>query len=293
VRVRRLAVPNLGFWGGCLLAALTACSVQSGEGSHDSGAGGSIAIMGSGGTHGDAPTIVIDGGSTVRPGTLQLVVPAYYAPGPEWQKIIAAAPTVGMIIFNPANGPGTTTDPAYTAAIAQAQAAGIRVLGYVATSYGQRPVADIMADVNKYYDLYAPSGVYFAEGPMEADCTNLEAEYRQLTSLALSRDSKAYLAIGTRFCPSFIEFSDLMVEFAEDWTTYQSYTVPAWMPANSPQRFCQFINSVPPEEASHALSMAVSNGAGWVFATDGVQPNPWSALPSYWDQELAAMRALQ
>lgn len=275
----------------CLVAALTGCSVQSGEGSHDSGAGGSIAITGSGGSHGDAPTIVIDGGA--RRGTVKLVVPAYYQPGPEWQAIIAAAPTVGMIIFNPANGPGMAAEPAYTTAIAQAQAAGILVLGYVATSYGQRPQADIMADVNKYYDLYTPSGIYFAEGPMAADCTNLEDEYRQLTSLALSRDPKAFLAIGTRFCPSFIEFSDLMVEFAEDWTTYQSYTVPSWMPANSPQRFCQFINSVPPEEASHALSLAVSNGAGWVFTTDGTQPNPWGMLPSYWDQELAAARALQ
>ncbi len=287
-----MALPNLGFLGACLVATLTACSVASGQGAHDGGGTGGMAIIGSGGSPGDAPTIVIDGGA-VRRGTLRMVVPAYYAPGPAWQTIIAAAPTVGMIIFNPANGPGTATDPNYTSAIAQARAAGILVLGYVATSYGQRPEADIMADVTKYYDLYAPSGIYFAEGPMAADCTNLESEYRDLTNLAKSRDSKAYLAIGTRFCPSFIEFSDLMVEFAEDWTTYQSYTVPTWMPANSPERFCQFINSVPPEEASHALSMAVNNGAGWVFATDGVQPNPWGGLPSYWQQELDALRALQ
>jgi hypothetical protein len=147
--------------------------------------------------------------------------------------------------------------------------------------------------VNGYYDLYKASGIYFAEGPMEADCTTLEPEYRRLTALALSRDPKAYLAIGTRFCPTYITFSDLMVEFAEDWTTYQSYKVPSWMPANSPERFCQFINSVPPDLASHALSTAVGYGAGWVFATDGAQPNPWGALPSYFDQELTAVRQLQ
>ena len=282
---------KLGLGGACLLAALGACSVQSGQGVHDDGGSGGIAIMGSGGSNGDAPTIVIDGGA-VRPGTLRMVVPAYWEPDADWQKIIAAAPTVGMIIFNPSNGPGTTTDAAYTSAIAQARAAGILVLGYVATSYGQRPQADILADVNKYYDLYTPSGIYFAEGPMEADCDNLETEYRQLTTQALSRDPKAYLAIGTRYCPSFIEFSDLMVEFAEDWVTFQSYTVPSWMPANSPERFCQFINSVPADQASQALSMAVGYGAGWVFATDGTAPNPWGALPSYYDQELAALRAL-
>ena len=44
------------------------------------------------------------------------------------------------------------------------------------------------------------------------------------------------------------------------------------MPAHSPDRFCQFINSVPADQASHALSTAVGYGAGWVFATDGIAP---------------------
>ena len=109
-------------------------------------------------------------------------------PGADWQRIIAASDVVGMIIFNPNNGPGTTTDPAYTSAIAKARAAGILVLGYVATNYGKRAEADINADVNGYYDLYQPSGIYFAEGPMEADCTTLDPEYRRLTSLARMRD---------------------------------------------------------------------------------------------------------
>jgi hypothetical protein len=271
-----------------LCVALAACNSNSGGESHDgapTGTGGSKA-------NADAAAIHIDGGA-VRRGTIRLVVPAYYAPGADWQRVIAASDVVGMIIFNPNSGPGTTTDPAYVSAIAQARAAGILVLGYVATNYGQRAETDINADVNGYYDLYQPSGIYFAEGPMEADCTTLEPEYRRLTSLARTRAPGTYVAIGTRFCPTFITFSDLMVEFAEDWTTYQSYKVPDWMPAASPDRFCQFINSVPADLASHALSTAVSYGAGWVFATDGAAPNPWGALPSYFDQELAAVRALQ
>ena len=288
--MRRLIKRDLG-WAAGLCLVLAACNVNGGQGAHDGGTGGSFAT-GTGGSGGAGMAIHIDGGA-IRRGTIKMVVPAYYAPGPEWQRIIAASDVVGMIIFNPASGPGTVKDPAYVSAIAQAQAAGILVLGYVATDYGQRAEADINSDVNGYYDLYQLSGVYFAEGPMASGCDTLEPEYRRLTALALSRDPKAYLAIGTRFCPTYITFSDLMVEFAEDWTTFQSYTVPSWMPANSPERFCQFINSVPPAEASHALSMAVGYGAGWVFATDGTQPNPWGALPSYFDQELAAVRALK
>ncbi len=287
--MRRLVNGDLG-WAACLCVALAACNVNSGDGPHNAGTGGMFG--GGGGSNGGEPNIRIDGG-TVRRGTIHLVVPAYFAPGADWQRVLSASDVVGMIIFNPSNGPGTATDPAYVTGIAQARAAGILVLGYVATDYGQRAESDINADVNGYYDLYQPSGIYFAEGPMAADCDTLQPEYQRLTTLARSRGTQVYVAIGTRFCPTYITFSDLMVEFAEDWATYQSYTVPSWMPAGSADRFCHFINSVPAGDASHALSMAVGYGAGWVFATDGVQPNPWGALPSYFDQELAAVRALQ
>src|SRR6185369_15648631 len=101
-----------------------------------------------------------------RPGTVRMAVPAYFVPGPDWQRLIAGAPVVGMIVFNPRSGPGLAKDPGYAQAITQAQAAGITVLGYVGTSYGMRREEDVVADITKYYELYAPSGIYFAEGPM-------------------------------------------------------------------------------------------------------------------------------
>jgi hypothetical protein len=223
-----------------------------------------------------------------------MVVPAYFVPGPEWQRIIAGAPAVGMIVFNPDSGPGTATDPGYTQVIAQAQAAGITVLGYVSTNYGQRAEADVAADINRYYDLYTPSGIYLAEGPMDADCTPMEAMYHRLSDVVRTRDSGAYLAVGTRFCPTYIVFFDLMVQFARNWSEYQTdYAPPAWMPTNSPQRFAHFVHSVPGMDASAALSRAIGFGAGWVFVTDGMEPNPWGALPSYFDEELAALQANQ
>jgi hypothetical protein len=281
-------------WGVALFClAIAACNVNGGEGSHDGGgSGGSTGATGGTGGPTDGPAIVLDAG-VVRAGTVRLVVPAYWDPDQQWQRIIAAAPTVGMIIFNPNSGPGTVTKPGYAAAIAQAQAAGIKVLGYVSTQYGARAEADIDADVNGYYSLYSPSGIYFAEGPTAETCDTLQAEYQRLTALAQSHDSKAYLAIGTRFCPTFITFSDLMVEFAETYSMYQGYSSPSWMPGNSPERFCHFVSEVPDVNASQVLSRAIGLGAGWVFTTDGMAPNPWGALPSYFDQEVTALRQLQ
>jgi hypothetical protein len=281
-----------GWRAALLCTALAACNVSGGQGTHGDG-GGTTGNTGSGGGGGltDGPPIVLDAG-TPHPGSVRMIVPAYWDPDAQWQKIIADAPTVGMIIYNPDNGPGPAAKPGYAAAIAQAQAAGIIVLGYVSTQYGARAEADITADVNGYYNLYSPSGIYFAEGPTGDACDMLQGEYQRLTSLARSHDSKAYVAIGTRFCPTYITFSDLIVEFAETWSTYQDYVSPAWMPANSPERFIHFVSEVPDAEAAHVLSMAIGFGAGWIFATDGTLPNPWGALPSYYDQEVAALKQL-
>ena len=241
--------------------------------------------------NGDGSTAIqVDAGSAL-PGSIRMAVPAYFAPGPQWQRMIAAAPTVGMVIINPASGPGASADPGYTQVIAQARAVGIIVLGYVSTSYGQRAQADVIADINKYFDLYSLSGIYLAEGPMEADCMPLEAQYRAVADAAHARNAQ-YLAIGTHYCPTYISFSDLMVEFAMSWSDYQSYVVPAWMPSGSPERFCHFISDVPPDQAGAAISRAIANGAGWVFATDQIEPNPWAQLPVYFDAELQAIRTL-
>jgi len=273
-----------------LAAALASCSSSSSSSQH------ADAALGAGGTDGslDAGAFVVSiDGPRPQPGTVRVAVPAYFYPGADWQRLIAGAPVVGMIVFNPASGPGTARDPNYTDAIAQAKAAGITVLGYVGTNYGARPEADVIADINKYYELYTPSGIYFAEGPMDADCTTMEAMYHRMSDAVKAHDAGAYLAVGTRFCPTYIVFFDLMVQFARDWTEYQtSYAPPSWMPANSRQRFAHFVHTVPAADASAALSLAITNGAGWVFITDQTDPNPWGALPSYFDEELATLRAL-
>jgi hypothetical protein len=270
--------------------AATSCGADSSV-APDGGAGGAggAGVTGGGGQLGTID-ISVDGGARSR-GNVRMAVPAYFAPGAEWQRLIAAAPTVGMIIFNPDSGPGTVTRPEYTAAIAQAQAAGIIVLGYVWTDYGRRAEADIAADINRTYDLYTPSGIYLAEGPEESDCAPMEAAYHRLADAARTRDARAFLAVGTRFCPTYIFFFDAMVQFARNWTEYQhEYQPPSWMPANSADRFVHFINAVPSADAGRALSTAIGNGAGWVFVTDGADPNPWGGLPSYFDAEIAALR---
>jgi hypothetical protein len=38
--------------------------------------------------------------------------------------------------------------------------------------------------------------------------------YHRMSDAVRARDSRAFLAVGTRFCPTYIYFFDLMVQFA-------------------------------------------------------------------------------
>jgi len=68
---------------------------------------------------------------------------------------------VGYIIANPNSGPGTTVNPDYTTAIANAQAAGWTVLGYVDTNYAAVALATVEGNVDKWFSLYGIVNIFF------------------------------------------------------------------------------------------------------------------------------------
>jgi hypothetical protein len=244
-------------------------------------------------TQDDAGTPAGDGAvSPAAAGLPRLMVPAYFYPGAEWDRLIAAAPAVGMVIANPADGPGAG-DAVYQEVIGRAQQAGVAVLGYVATSYGQRASADVLQDIQAYFDLYHPSGIYLSEGPMQADCAAMEQTFLGYAQAARARDPRAYVALGTRYCPSYIYFSDIIVLFARQQAEYDSFQPGDWMPGRSADRFAHLVVEVPGDQLEATLRRAQSLGAGWVYVTDDTLPNPWDTLAGYFDRELQILSTLR
>ena len=79
-------------------------------------------------------------------------------PGPEWQRIIAGAPDGRDDRLQPEQRTGHGDRPGLHAGDRQAPAAGITVLGYVSTNYGQRAEADVVADINALLRPLRPVG---------------------------------------------------------------------------------------------------------------------------------------
>jgi len=255
-----------------------------------------LAVGGDGGDSSDAPTDASEGGPappTSGAGASRMFVPAYVYPGVEWDRLIAAAPTVGIIVANPADGPGAIVDSTYLDAMARARQAGVMVLGYVTTAYGERASADVLLDINTYYDLYHPSGIFLSEGPMDTDCDAMESTFLAYANAARARDPQAFIALGTRLCASYVYFTDLMVLFSAQLGIYDAFQPAAWMPARSPERFAHLVSEVPGEALEATVGRAHTLGAGWIYVTDDVLPNPWDTLPSYFDRELQIISTLR
>ena len=90
------------------------------------------------------------------------LIPAYVPPH-ALVELVRASARPRLLVINPSNGPGAEAAPGYRAAVRTAQRAGARVLGYVHTTYGARPAADVVADIDRYTSWYGVDGIFLDE----------------------------------------------------------------------------------------------------------------------------------
>ena len=125
--------------------------------------------------------------STTTTGSTGVMVPLYVYPGSDWTQVIQiknAHPSVPIVaIINPNSGPGSSSDSNYLSGIQQLQAAGVKVLGYVYTSYGARSTTSVHADIDSYNNWYHVNGIFFDE---MANTSGLETYYSNLSNYVKS-----------------------------------------------------------------------------------------------------------
>src|SRR5207302_8526862 len=129
-----------------------------------------------------ASLCVLSPGEVPSASATGILVPAYFSPlsGGSWDALNRAADRVPLIaIMNPNNGPSTSVNPSYTAAVNALRNAGGRVIGYIYSSYSARPLADVEADIDRYQAFYVIDGFFVDEMTNDSDATHL-AYYEEL-----------------------------------------------------------------------------------------------------------------
>lgn len=234
------------------------------------------------------------------PHGMAVMVPAYFYPEADgdWSRLSLAATRVPVVaIANVFNGPGTAPAPEanYTRAINDVRAAGGRVIGYVYTRYGERPLTTVKADMTRWHSLYAIDG-FFVDEMDNTQRPDRLAYYGELYRHAKSLAPRYHLTgnPGTR-----TEEIHLTTPTADTLCVFESpdgypSAVPApWTAQYAASRFLHLAYAVPDAATMELyLDLAHTRSAGYVYLTDDTGGNPWDRLPGYWEQELARLEAI-
>lgn len=218
-------------------------------------------------------------------------VPYYYATGlagSKWEQMADRAPIVSVMILS-----GPSVRPEKLADVQYAQALGIKVLGYVFTSYGDRSIAAVKADIDTHYSYYGVDGIFLDEVDNTGNATDL-AFYATCYQYIKAKTSGPRLVVlnpGATTKESYAAFADHIVVFESRPSKYRTRSNPDWETLYPSSKFWHIIHSCPADEVSEMLELSRQRNAGLIFITDDVPPNPYNDLPTYLDDFAAAVIA--
>jgi hypothetical protein len=228
--------------------------------------------------------------SRVTPGCQRTFVPAFPWSASLWTQAMDSRPAPGVMILNVTGvGAGNVPVPHFQALVRRAHAHGVTVLGYSSTEYGQRPPAAVEADARNYKAWYKANGMFL---DLAAASRGELPYYRRLASYIRRVDRRSVIWLNPGAYPdqAYLQAGNVLVVFEGSYATYRGLQVPGWVAHYKAARFADVIYSTPGRDLAHAVRLARLRRAGYVYVTDlPGSPDPYSALPSYWTREVAAV----
>src|SRR5437773_10500514 len=222
-----------------------------------------------------------------------IVMPLYtYPTDGSWAASLQAKkahPNVPIIaIINPSDGPGGASDSNYVQGVKNFQAAGIIVIGYVATGYASHVMSDLDAQISRYKNWYSVNGIFFDE---MANNQGNENYYSTLNTYVKSLGMTYTMGNpGTTTLKSYVGTLDSIIIYESAGTPSLSYPASAtFYPSYSKSNFGFLAYSVPSLDTSFEPS--TSTYVQWMYITNDGLSNPWDTLPSYFMNEVAALDA--
>jgi hypothetical protein len=229
---------------------------------------------------------------------VRLLVPAYFYPAgaglKEWERLLAVPAEVGVVVIvNPASGPGKEADPNYVKILERAgKILHLTLIGYIPTSYGKRPPADVKADVDRWLRFYPGiGGIFFDEQASAADKVAYQAE---LYEYVRSRKELKLVVTnpGTVCAEGYLSrpATDVACLF-EGPKAFDPSAFPEWVAKYAPAHVAAVSSQVGTAKAMReCVRTAVEKKVGFCYVTDAEGANPWDRLPRYWDEEVAVVR---
>jgi len=232
---------------------------------------------------------------------IKIIVPLYFYPGSEWDTVIAYASKVNILaIINPDSGPVVPVDSSYKTYMSKMKAAGIELIGYVHTSYGNRSLSDVENDINDYATYYPLlDGIFVDEAAIDASALTY---YAKVFSYIKSKNLvHAVLNPGEQPDQGYLNVSTSIVIFENYGSDIASTSFSSWVtcaPSSSGQldykyKFTGIAHNTAASIEATYVGELVNKGTGYVYATDGAGGCcTYNSLTSYFPQLVAAVAAL-
>ena len=215
------------------------------------------------------------------------LIPAYVPPH-ALVELVRASTRPRLLVINPSNGPGAEVTPGYRAAVRTAQRAGARVLGYVHTTYGARPAADVVADIDRYKSWYGVDGIFLDEASHDVAHVGY---YATLARDVRAGGARRVVVLNPGVVPAreYFDLADVIVTFEGPYAAYGPAmdATPDWVRDQPPGRVAHLVYDASRQQAMAAVSHPQQ--AGYLYATSGSMPDPWRTVPSYLHEEEHAL----
>jgi hypothetical protein len=256
---------------------------------------------GAGGTSTPRPTTRVSEGAIPHFHTVHLLVPAYFYPSGEglknWEHLMEAARQVDVVaIVNPSSGPGEDRKPDYEGVIKKAREHKVRVIGYVSTDYGNRPLDQVTRDIDRWTEFYPDIVGFFFD--QQANGPGKVSYYLQARDHARQKLKGAFLVNNPGVvCDDryFTEnVADVTCIFA-DVANFTQFSPPETYKQFDASRFAALPYHITDPGVMHeAIRHAVLQNIGYVYVSDAPQGgNPWGQLPGYLDEEVRIIRTIK
>lgn len=225
-----------------------------------------------------------------RPG---VIVPLYTNPtDPEWSTLLKVKeeyPEVPILaVVNPDNGVGAAQDPTYQAGIDKLEAAGISVVGYVATGWAHRALGNTEQEIRNWKAWYPEiNGIFFDE---MSNRPGHESYYSQASTYARSLGLGFTVGNpGMSTIPGYEGTVDAML-------IYEGAGLPtiggfaSWYRSHDRSHFglaAYGVSNLDPAWLQNATTLG-----GWIYVTNAKLPDPYQTLPPYFSQLVGALAKL-
>ncbi|KAF8066774.1 Spherulation-specific family 4 [Lyophyllum atratum] len=242
-----------------------------------------------------------------------VIFPLYIYPGDNcaaWAPLISSISTHRtlqfQIIVNPASGPGAANsqpDTNYQACVAQLRTTGaangnnVKILGYVATGFGNRAVSAVTADIDTYKGwtaAYRPEGIFFDEA---ATAASFLTNY-QTFSARVKTDfgSTGYVVLNPGTVPAstgYFSIADIVVTFEGFYSDFSASDIPV-STATPALKQAAIIHDGPTQvNVATVQTLTKTIGVGASFITDFANAVAYSNIPTDWTAYLNALVSTQ